>query len=94
MLGDLLIECFHLLHLTLSRRVIFDPIVGFIFTMDFFILCLNVSLTIKVLFLVKVYYFYSLKLYCLLCVISQYQEYRRHRAELQQAASAPSVGIR
>ncbi|KAH8349490.1 hypothetical protein KR067_013705, partial [Drosophila pandora] len=70
MLGDLLIECFHLLHLTLSRRVIFDPIVGFIFTMDFFILCLN--------------------LYCLLCVISQYQEYRRHRAELQQAASAPS----
>ncbi|XP_017100209.1 uncharacterized protein [Drosophila bipectinata] len=70
MLSDLLIECFHLLHLTLSRRVIFDPIVGFIFTMDFFILCLN--------------------LYCLLCVISQYQEYRRHRAELQQAASAPS----
>lgn len=44
MLGDLLIECFHLVHLTLSRRVIFDPIVGFIFTMDFFILCLNVSL--------------------------------------------------
>ncbi|KAH8270356.1 hypothetical protein KR018_008480 [Drosophila ironensis] len=41
MLGDLLIECFHLVHLTLSRRVVFDPIVGFIFTMDFFILCLN-----------------------------------------------------
>ncbi|ALC44126.1 CG13288 [Drosophila busckii] len=39
---DLLIECAHLVHLTLSRRVSFDPIVGFIFTIDFFILCLNV----------------------------------------------------
>ncbi|XP_020816972.1 uncharacterized protein LOC110190701 [Drosophila serrata] len=70
MLGDLLIECFHLVHLTLSRRVIFDPIVGFIFTMDFFILCLN--------------------LYCLLCVISQYQTFRLQRAELQLAATAAS----
>ncbi|XP_070141846.1 uncharacterized protein [Drosophila kikkawai] len=70
MLGDLLIECFHLVHLTLSRRVIFDPIVGFIFTMDFFILCLN--------------------LYCLLCVISQYQAFRLQRAELQLAATAAS----
>lgn len=43
MLCDLLIEFAHLVHLTLSRRVNFDPIVGFIFTIDFFILCLNVS---------------------------------------------------
>lgn len=43
MLCDLLIEIAHLVHLTLSRRVVFDPIVGFIFTLDFFILCLNVS---------------------------------------------------
>lgn len=43
MLGDLLIEVCHLVHLALSRRVKFDPIVGFIFTMDFFLLCLNVS---------------------------------------------------
>ncbi|KAH8415523.1 hypothetical protein KR222_001802 [Zaprionus bogoriensis] len=64
MLCDLLIECAHLVHLTLSRRVNFDPIVGFIFTIDFFILCLNV--------------------YCLLCVISQYQAYRMQRAEQQQ----------
>ncbi|XP_064544652.1 uncharacterized protein LOC135432769 isoform X2 [Drosophila montana] len=63
MLCDLLIEVAHLVHLTLSRRVIFDPIVGFIFTIDFFILCLN--------------------LYCLLCVISQYQAYRMQRAEQQ-----------
>ncbi|XP_030372137.1 uncharacterized protein LOC115622362 [Scaptodrosophila lebanonensis] len=41
MLCDLLIECGHLLHLTVSKRVVFDPIVGFIFTIDFFILCLN-----------------------------------------------------
>ncbi|XP_052845872.1 uncharacterized protein LOC128258333 isoform X4 [Drosophila gunungcola] len=70
MLGDMLIECFHLVYLALSRRVNFDPIVGFIFTMDFFLLCLN--------------------LYCLLCVISQYQTFRSQRAELQQASSAAS----
>ncbi|XP_017048453.1 uncharacterized protein LOC108093056 [Drosophila ficusphila] len=70
MLGDLLIECLHLVHLSLSRRVKFDPIVGFIFTMDFFLLCLN--------------------LYCLLCVISQYQTFRLQRAELRQASSVAS----
>ncbi|XP_032593895.1 uncharacterized protein LOC6558768 isoform X2 [Drosophila grimshawi] len=64
MLCDLLIEIAHLVHLSLSGRVIFDPIVGFIFTIDFFILCLN--------------------LYCLLCVISQYQAYRLERAEQRQ----------
>ncbi|XP_030570536.1 uncharacterized protein LOC115769737 [Drosophila novamexicana] len=72
MLCDLLIEVAHLVHLTLSRRVIFDPIVGFIFTIDFFILCLN--------------------LYCLLCVISQYQAYRMQHAEQQQhPAQTPTV---
>ncbi|XP_060657364.1 uncharacterized protein LOC132792134 [Drosophila nasuta] len=72
MLCDLLIECAHLVHLTLSRRVNFDPIVGFIFTIDFFILCLN--------------------LYCLLCVISQYQAYRRAAAEQQEhPAMSPTV---
>ncbi|XP_043647802.1 uncharacterized protein LOC122616424 [Drosophila teissieri] len=70
MLGDLLIEVCHLVHLALARRVKFDPIVGFIFTMDFFLLCLN--------------------LYCLLCVISQYQTFRSQRAEMRLAASAAS----
>eukprot|EP00099_Drosophila_melanogaster_P001856 NP_001097522.1 uncharacterized protein Dmel_CG13288, isoform B [Drosophila melanogaster] len=70
MLGDLLIEVCHLVHLALSRRVKFDPIVGFIFTMDFFLLCLN--------------------LYCLLCVISQYQTFRSQRAEMRLAASTAS----
>ncbi|EDX09368.1 uncharacterized protein LOC6736936 isoform X1 [Drosophila simulans] len=70
MLVDLLIEVCHLVHLALSRRVKFDPIVGFIFTMDFFLLCLN--------------------LYCLLCVISQYQTFRSQRAEMRLAASAAS----
>ncbi|KAH8302816.1 hypothetical protein KR044_010893, partial [Drosophila immigrans] len=73
MLCDLLIECAHLVHLTLSRRVNFDPIVGFIFTIDFFILCLN--------------------LYCLLCVISQYQAYRRAAAEQQQNPTAMSPSV-
>ncbi|EDW73409.1 uncharacterized protein Dwil_GK16662 [Drosophila willistoni] len=73
MLGDLLIEFAHLIHLTLSRRVNFDPIVGFIFTIDFFVLCLN--------------------LYCLLCVISQYQFYREQRLHLahQPPLVSPNV---
>ncbi|KAL7734805.1 hypothetical protein ACLKA6_011087 [Drosophila palustris] len=72
MISDLLIECGHLVNLSLSRRVNFDPIVGFIFTIDFFIICLN--------------------LYCLLCVISQYQAYRRAAAEEQQhPAMSPAV---
>lgn len=72
MICDLLIECAHLFNLTISRRVNFDPIVGFIFTIDFFILCLN--------------------LYCLLCVVSQYQAYRRAAAEQQQhPAMSPTV---
>ncbi|EDW37733.1 GL21059 [Drosophila persimilis] len=73
MLADLLIECSHLIHLTLSRRVIFDPIVGFIFTIDFFILCLN--------------------LYCLLCVISQYQAYRAQRSEQQENPTTSPVVV-
>ncbi|KAH8296305.1 hypothetical protein KR054_004332 [Drosophila jambulina] len=90
MLGDLLIECFHLVHLTLSRRVIFDPIVGFIFTMDFFILCLNVSLKRRNIPPEGYKSIRFFQLYCLLCVISQYQAFRLQRAELQLAATAAS----
>ncbi|XP_011196227.2 uncharacterized protein LOC105221171 [Zeugodacus cucurbitae] len=59
MLCDVLIEIFHLVYLSFTQMVNFDPIVGFIFTIDFFIMCLNS--------------------YCLLCVISQYQNYLQGR---------------
>ncbi|XP_050334466.1 uncharacterized protein LOC126762033 [Bactrocera neohumeralis] len=55
MLCDILIEIMHLGYLSFTQIVNFDPVVGFIFTIDFFIMCLNS--------------------YCLLCVISQYQNY-------------------
>ncbi|XP_049313329.1 uncharacterized protein LOC105227490 [Bactrocera dorsalis] len=55
MLCDVLIEILHLVYLSFTQMVNFDPVVGFIFTIDFFIMCLNS--------------------YCLLCVISQYQNY-------------------
>ncbi|XP_037950857.1 uncharacterized protein LOC119681643, partial [Teleopsis dalmanni] len=59
MLCDVLIEIAHLIYLSFKEKVIFDPIVGFLFTIDFFIMCLNC--------------------YCLLCVISQYQDYKQGR---------------
>ncbi|XP_039965864.1 uncharacterized protein LOC120778192 [Bactrocera tryoni] len=55
MLCDVLIEIVHLIYLSFTQIVNFNPVVGFIFTIDFFIMCLNS--------------------YCLLCVISQYQNY-------------------
>ncbi|XP_039958075.1 uncharacterized protein LOC120773153 [Bactrocera tryoni] len=55
MLCDILIEIVHLGYLSFTQIVNFDPVVGFIFTIDFFVMCLNS--------------------YCLLCVISQYQNY-------------------
>lgn len=39
-------------------------------------------------------YITRFQLYCLLCVISQYQTFRSQRAEMRLAASAASVGIR
>ncbi|XP_017481780.1 PREDICTED: uncharacterized protein LOC108370869 [Rhagoletis zephyria] len=64
MLCDVLIELFHLVYLSITQMVNFDPVVGFIFTIDFFIMCLNT--------------------YCLLCVISQYQNYLQGRGYADQ----------
>ncbi|XP_046808289.1 uncharacterized protein LOC111684841 [Lucilia cuprina] len=56
MIGDVCVELFYAIYFIFSKRANFDPVVGFIFTIDLFIVCLNT--------------------YCLLCVISQYQEYK------------------
>ncbi|KAL5291369.1 hypothetical protein ACFFRR_010646 [Megaselia abdita] len=52
-------ELTHFFYLLLRGILEFNPLNGFIFTMDFFIMCLNT--------------------YCLLCVISQYQELKEGR---------------
>ena len=54
MLCDVLIEILHLVYLSFTQMVNFDPVVGFIFTIDFFIMCLNVSI-------LKKYFIYYIK---------------------------------
>lgn len=43
MVGDVCVELVYAIYFIFSKRANFDPIVGFIFTIDLFIVCLNVS---------------------------------------------------
>uniref|UniRef100_A0A2M4CGB3 Putative zinc metalloprotease n=1 Tax=Anopheles darlingi TaxID=43151 RepID=A0A2M4CGB3_ANODA len=82
MIADLLVECAHFMYLIVIETVgltgnnrtgfvaitiiiiiplKFEPLTAMLFTIDFFIMCLNI--------------------YCLLCVISQYQEYKAGRGQ-------------
>ncbi|XP_055376741.1 uncharacterized protein LOC129608960 [Condylostylus longicornis] len=56
LLSDLFLELAHFIFLIVIETMEFKPVLATIFTIDFFIMCLNI--------------------YCLLCVISQYQEYK------------------
>ncbi|XP_070498107.1 uncharacterized protein [Chironomus tepperi] len=56
---DLFIEFLHFVILMIFGDSKFDPLTGTLFTVDFFVSCLN--------------------MYCLVCVISQYQEYKEYR---------------
>uniref|UniRef100_A0AAG5DAP3 Uncharacterized protein n=1 Tax=Anopheles atroparvus TaxID=41427 RepID=A0AAG5DAP3_ANOAO len=61
MVADLLVECAHFLYLIAIETLKFEPLTAMLFTIDFFVMCLNI--------------------YCLLCVISQYQEYKAGRGQ-------------
>ncbi|XP_050095975.1 uncharacterized protein LOC126577937 [Anopheles aquasalis] len=61
MIADLLVECAHFVYLIVIETLKFEPLTAMLFTIDFFIMCLNI--------------------YCLLCVISQYQEYKAGRGQ-------------
>ncbi|XP_052892353.1 uncharacterized protein LOC128300366 [Anopheles moucheti] len=61
MIADLLVECAHFVYLIAIETLKFEPLTAMLFTIDFFIMCLNI--------------------YCLLCVISQYQEYKAGRGQ-------------
>uniref|UniRef100_A0A182QKN7 Uncharacterized protein n=1 Tax=Anopheles farauti TaxID=69004 RepID=A0A182QKN7_9DIPT len=61
MIADLLVECAHFIYLIAIETLKFEPLTAMLFTIDFFIMCLNI--------------------YCLLCVISQYQEYKAGRGQ-------------
>ncbi|CAD7083053.1 unnamed protein product [Hermetia illucens] len=67
MTADLLVEWSHFVYLVILETLDFEPLTATLFTIDFFIMCLNV--------------------YCLLCVISQYQEYRAGRGFARQPKS-------
>ncbi|CRK92770.1 CLUMA_CG006325, isoform A [Clunio marinus] len=59
MSSDIFIAVFHFIFVMTFGNLKFDPLTGTLFTVDFFILSLN--------------------MYCLACVISQYQEYKADR---------------
>uniref|UniRef100_A0A1B0CVZ8 Uncharacterized protein n=1 Tax=Lutzomyia longipalpis TaxID=7200 RepID=A0A1B0CVZ8_LUTLO len=59
MLADIIVECAHFVYLVILQTLKFEPLTATLFTIDFFIMCLNI--------------------YCLLCVISQYQEFKEGR---------------
>ncbi|XP_073839635.1 uncharacterized protein [Musca autumnalis] len=64
MVLDVFVEFFYIGYFAIYRRVEFDPVNGFIFTIILFITTLNV--------------------YCILCVISQYQLYKARRCLANQ----------
>ncbi|XP_039438862.1 uncharacterized protein LOC120420029 isoform X1 [Culex pipiens pallens] len=73
MIADLLVECAHFVYLSASQALQFEPVTAMLFTVDFFIMCLNI--------------------YCLLCVISQYQEYKAGRGGADDDSYVSSVNI-
>ncbi|XP_055607407.1 uncharacterized protein LOC129755100 [Uranotaenia lowii] len=73
MVADLLVECAHFIYLIVIQTLNFEPVTAMLFTIDFFILCLNI--------------------YCLLCVISQYQEYKAGRGGAENDSYTSSVNF-
>ncbi|XP_055706832.1 uncharacterized protein LOC129803958 isoform X3 [Phlebotomus papatasi] len=59
MIADILVAFAHFVHLVILETLDFQPLTATLFTIDFFLMCLNV--------------------YSLLCVISQYQEFKEGR---------------
>nr|XP_029715568.1 uncharacterized protein LOC115259196 isoform X1 [Aedes albopictus] len=73
MIADLLVECAHFVYLIVIQTLQFEPVTAMLFTIDFFIMCLNI--------------------YCLLCVISQYQEYKAGRGAAEEDSYTSTVHI-
>ncbi|XP_055912131.1 uncharacterized protein LOC129946115 [Eupeodes corollae] len=71
MFADIFIEFSHLVYLVKLQRLVFEPLVSVVLTLDFFIMCLNV--------------------YCLLCIISQYQEYKSGRGYRKQRLNNDAI---
>ncbi|XP_065090160.1 uncharacterized protein LOC135711283 [Ochlerotatus camptorhynchus] len=73
MIANLLVECVYFIYLIVIQTLQFEPVTAMLFTVDFFIMCLNI--------------------YCLLCVISQYQEYKAGRGAAEDDSYTSSVNI-
>lgn len=77
---DLFLGFLHFIVLMIIGDSKFDPLTGTLFTVDFFMTCLNVS--VKNYENMKIFLSLQLtspQIYCLVCVISQYQEYKEYR---------------
>jgi hypothetical protein len=77
---DILIALLHFLHVVIFGNLKFEPLTGTLFTIDFFIFCLNVSSKEKKTFSRLTFEhdvsITILQMYCLICIVSQYQEYK------------------
>lgn len=87
MLIDVTIATIHFVKLVLFGGLPFDPMTGLIFTIDFFAICLNVSVIVnntREVWLetrsdsemIVGFCVYIFQTYCLVCILSQYQEYK------------------
>ncbi|XP_055706831.1 uncharacterized protein LOC129803958 isoform X2 [Phlebotomus papatasi] len=76
MIADILVAFAHFVHLVILETLDFQPLTATLFTIDFFLMCLNV--------------------YSLLCVISQYQEFKEGRgiAETPKNIYGPYQNVR
>lgn len=77
---DFIVALVHFFFVVIFGNLKFEPLTGTLFTIDFFIMCLNVRNNIKKFArklspttIVSITIF---QLYCLVCIVSQYQEYK------------------
>lgn len=78
---DIFIALLHFLHVVIFGNLKFEPLTGTLFTIDFFIFCLNVSTREKKKTFSRLTFEHDvsitiLQMYCLICIVSQYQEYK------------------
>jgi hypothetical protein len=77
---DVLIALAHFLFVVIFGNLKFEPLTGTLFTIDFFIFCLNVSMRREKKFSHSTFeHDVSIsipQMYCLVCIVSQYQEYK------------------
>lgn len=78
---DLIISLLHFILNIIFSNIRFDPLTGTLFITDFFIHCLNVSIDLNPIMNQNLDFFCIFQMYCLVCVVSQYQEFKEYGCE-------------